>query len=149
MSLIEIIDTDIKKALLARDQAGLRALRAIKSALLLARTEKGMAEEITPDTELKILQKQIKQRKESADIYHAQNRADLALIEEEELQVIGLYLPAQLSRDEIESQLKVLITESGAVSIKDLGKIMTLASKHFAGGADGKLISELAKKILS
>lgn len=149
MSLIETVDTDIKKALLGRDQAGLRALRAIKSALLLARTEKGMAEEITPDAELKILQKQIKQRKESADIYHAQNRADLALIEEEELQVIERYMPAQLSREDIETQLRVIITENAAVSIKDLGKVMTLASKHFAGGADGKLISELAKKLLS
>ncbi len=149
MSLIETIDIDIKTALLARDQASLRALRAVKSALLLARTEKGAAEEITPENELKILQKQIKQRKESAEIYHAQNRADLATIEEEELQVIEKYVPKQLSPEEVEVALKELIAEAGATSVKDLGKLMTLATKYFAGKAEGKTISELAKKLLS
>lgn len=149
MSLITTIDTDIKTALLARDQASLRALRAVKSALLLARTEKGAAEDISPENELKILQKQIKQRKESAEIYHAQNRADLALIEEEELTVIEKYVPRQLNSAEIEDELKKLIIQSGAVSIRDLGKLMTLATSHFAGKAEGKIMAEIAKKLLS
>ncbi len=149
MSLITLIDTDIKTALLSRDQASLRALRAVKTALLLARTEKGAAEETSPDTELKILQKQIKQRKESAEIYHAQNRADLATIEEEELEVIEKYVPKQLNSAEIEIELSRLIYESGAISIKDLGKLMTLATSHFAGKAENKIIAELAKKMLS
>lgn len=149
MSLIETIDIDIKTALLARDQASLRALRAVKSALLLARTEKGAAVEITADTELKILQKQIKQRKESAEIYLAQNRSDLATIEQEELQVIEKYVPKQLGADEIEAEIKKLILETGATSVKDLGKLMTLATSHFAGAAEGKTISEIARKLLS
>src|ERR1700753_601503 len=109
MSLINQIDQDIKQAMLAKQADRLRGLRAIKSALLLARTEKGAAEELTPEAESKVLQKLAKQRKESADIYQAQNREDLYKIEVDELQIIEAYLPKQMGREEIESYLKELI----------------------------------------
>jgi len=147
MSLVQQIDADIKKALLAKEQATLRGLRAIKSAILLAQTEKGAKEELDKEAEIKILQKQLKQRKESIDIYKAQGREDLAQTELEEVEVIERYLPKSLSPEEIESQLRVLIKEAGFSGIKDLGKLMPIANKHFEGKADGKSISELAKKI--
>src|ERR1700760_4420960 len=110
MSLITKIDQDIKQAMLAKQEAKLRGLRAIKSALLLARTEKGASENISAETEIKVLQRLIKQRKESADIYQTQNRPDLYQIEAEEMQVIEAYLPKQMERSEVESYLKDLIT---------------------------------------
>src|SRR5579862_5043017 len=122
MSLINTIDQDIKQAMLAKQDARLRGLRAIKSALLLARTEKGASDEITPEAEIKVLQKLIKQRKESADIYKAQNREDLYKIEAEEMEVIEAYLPKQMDRGEIKVYLKELIGRVGASSIKDMGK---------------------------
>jgi uncharacterized protein YqeY len=149
MSLVQQIDADIKAALLAKDQASLRGLRAIKSAILLAQTEKGAKTELDREAEIKILQKQIKQRKESIDIYKAQNREDLAKTEREEVLVIEKYLPKSLSPEEIETDLTRLIKESGFNSLKDLGKLMPLATKHFEGKADGKTISEISKKLLS
>ncbi len=143
------IDQEIKAAMLARDQVKLRGLRAIKAAILLARTEKGPSEDITEETELKILQKLIKQRKESADIYRSQGREDLSHIEEEEVVVISSYLPAQLDRDAVEKIVTGLITASGASSVKDMGKVMALANKELAGKAEGKLIAEVVKALLA
>ncbi|MFD2286478.1 GatB/YqeY domain-containing protein [Pedobacter petrophilus] len=142
------IDQEIKKAMLAKDSAQLRGLRAIKAALLLAKTEKGSTEEVTEETELKILQKLIKQRRESADIYKSQNRADLYQVEEEEINVINKFLPQQLDRAEVATIIEDVIKQSGATSVKDMGKIMGLANKALAGKADGKLIAEIVKEKL-
>jgi len=144
-----IIDQEIKKAMLAKDQASLRGLRAIKAALLVARTEKGSAEEITEDAEMKILQRLIKQRKESSDIYKQQGREDLAVIEDEEIAVISQFMPQQLSKEEVEVLIAKIITESGAITMKDMGRIIGLANKELAGKADGKLIAEIVKTQLA
>lgn len=149
MSLSTQIDQDIKQAMLAKQADKLRGLRAIKSALLLAKTEKGAAEEITEEAEIKVLQKLIKQRKESADIYKAQNREDLYEIEAAEMQVIEAYLPKQLDRAELEAYLKDLVVRVGATSVKDMGKVMGTANKELAGRADGKTISEVIKQVLA
>jgi len=143
------IDQEIKKAMLAKDQAQLRGLRAIKAALLLAKTEKGSAEEITEDTEIKILQKLIKQRKESSDIYKQQGRADLAQVEDEEIDVIGQFLPKQLEKAEVEELISKIISAAGASSMKDMGRVIGLANKQLAGKADGKLIAEIVKSQLA
>ena len=148
MSLINQIDQDIKQAMLGKQEARLRGLRAIKSALLLARTEKGASEEISEETEIKVLQKLIKQRKESADIYKAQNREDLYKIEAEEMEVIEAFLPKQMERAEIEAYLKTLISKVGATSVKDMGKVMGAANKELAGKADGRTISDVVKQLL-
>lgn len=148
MSLINQIDQEIKQAMLGKQEARLRGLRAIKSALLLARTEKGAAEDISPETEIKVLQKLIKQRKESADIYKSQNREDLYKIEAEEMEVIESFLPKQMERGEVENYLKDLINRLGATSVKDMGKVMGAANKELAGKADGKTISEIVKQLL-
>jgi uncharacterized protein YqeY len=139
------IDQEIKQAMLAKDQAKLRGLRAIKAALLLAKTEKGHAEEISEDAEMKILQKLVKQRKESATIYKEQGREDLYTVEQEEIDVISQFLPQQLEQADIEKIIARIISESGATSIKEMGKVMGLANKELAGKADGKLIGELVK----
>jgi len=148
MSLITQIDQEIKQAMLGKQEARLRGLRAIKSALLLARTEKGASEEVSQETEIKVLQKLIKQRKESADIYKTQNREDLYKIEAEEMEVIEGFLPKQMERGEIETYLKDLINRVGATSVKDMGKVMGAANKELAGKADGKTISEVVKQLL-
>ncbi|BAU53120.1 GatB/YqeY domain-containing protein [Mucilaginibacter gotjawali] len=148
MSLINQVDQDIKQAMLAKQPDRLRGLRAIKSALLLARTEKGAAEELTEEAEIKVLQKLIKQRRESAEIYKTQNREDLYEIEMQEMQVIEPYLPKQMSTEEVESFLKELISRVGATSVKDMGKVMGAANKELAGKADGRTISEVVKKLL-
>ncbi len=148
MSLITQIDQDIKQAMLAKQEARLRGLRAIKSALLLARTEKGASEDISQETEIKVLQKLIKQRKESADIYKSQNREDLYKIEAEEMEVIEAFLPKQMERAEVETYLKDLIAKIGATSVKDMGRVMGAANKELAGKADGKTISEVVKQLL-
>lgn len=149
MSLTDTINQDIKQAMLAKQEARLRGLRAIKAALLLASTEKGASEEISQDAEIKVLQKLIKQRKESADIYKSQNREDLYKIEVEEQEVIEQYLPKQMDRAEIEAYLKDLIGRVGATSVKDMGKVMGAANKELAGKADGKTISEVVKQLLA
>ncbi|WP_285058594.1 GatB/YqeY domain-containing protein [Pedobacter ginsengisoli] len=143
------IDQEIKQAMLAKDQARLRGLRAIKAAILLARTEKGSADEINEEAESKILQKLVKQRKESSDIYRQQGREDLSLIEEEEIAVISSFMPQQLDRSEIEAVISAIIKSSGANSIKDMGRIMGMANKELAGKADGKLIAEIVKAQLA
>jgi uncharacterized protein YqeY len=149
MSLTDKINQDIKQAMLAKQEAKLRGLRAIKSALLLARTEKGASEEINEETEIKVLQKLVKQRKESADIYEAQNRPDLYQIEKEEMEVIEAYLPKQMDKTEIEVFIKEVIGRVGATSFKDMGKVMGTANKELAGKADGKTISEVVKQLLA
>ncbi|MDT3401805.1 GatB/YqeY domain-containing protein [Mucilaginibacter terrae] len=149
MSLETTINQDIKQAMLAKNEAKLRGLRAIKSALLLAKTEKGASEEVSEETEIKVLQKLVKQRKESADIYQAQNRPDLYQVEKEEMEVIEAYLPKQMSREEVEAFLKDLIDRVGATSVKDMGKVMGAANKELAGKADGKTISEVVKQLLA
>jgi uncharacterized protein YqeY len=149
MSLITTIDQDIKQAMLAKNDVKLRGLRAIKSALLLARTEKGASEDLTEEVEIKVLQKLIKQRKESADIYKTQNREDLYKVEMEEMEVIEVYLPKQMDKAEVEVFLKDLISRVGATSVKDMGKVMGAANKELAGKADGKTISEVVKQLLA
>jgi uncharacterized protein YqeY len=148
MSLITQIDQDIKLAMLAKQADRLQGLRAIKSALLLAKTEKGAADELTEDAEIKVLQKLVKQRKESADIYKEQNRDDLYQVEIAEMLVIEEYLPQQMSKFEIEGYLEELIGRIGATSVKDMGRVMGMASKELAGKADGKTISEVVKQLL-
>ena len=149
MSLITQIDQDIKQAMLAKQADKLRALRSVKSALLLAKTEKGASEEISEEAEIKVLQKLVKQRKESADIYQSQNRPDLYQIEKEEQEFIEAYLPQQMSREDVETYLKDVISRVGATSVKDMGKVMGTANKELAGKADGKTISEVVKQLLA
>jgi hypothetical protein len=143
------INQEIKAAMLAKNQVRLRGLRAIKAALLLAKTEKGASEDLTEEAETKVLQKLSKQRKESAEIYKSQSREDLYTIEIEELEVIESFLPKQMSAQEVEAEIKQVIATSGATSIKDMGKVMGLANKQLAGKADGKMISEIVKQLLS
>lgn len=149
MELITKIDSDIKKAMLNKDAGRLNGLRSIKAALLLAKTEEGAGGVITPETELKVLQKLAKQRRESAGIYRDQQRPDLEKTELEELEVIEAYLPAQMDAGELEDVLRKIISENGASSMKDMGRIMGQASKQLAGKADGKAISETVKRLLS
>jgi hypothetical protein len=149
MSLFEQINEDIKKAMLNKEPKDkLEALRAIKAAFLLAKTEKAGAE-LTDDIELKILNKLVKQRRESAEIYKTQNRQDLYDREVAEAQVIEVYLPAQISPAEIETVIKAVINKIGAKSPADMGKVMGAATKELAGKAEGKTISEIVKKLLS
>lgn len=148
MSLEDKINEDIKKAMLAREKEKLEALRAVKAALLLMKTEKGN-EVITPEKEIQLLNKLVKQRKESADIYVQNNRKELADKELFEASVIAVYLPAQMSAEELESEIKKIVAEVGAKLPSDMGKVMGKASKQFAGKADNKLVSEIVKKLLS
>lgn len=147
MSLENTINNDLKEAMKAKDQVALRGIRAIKAAILLAKTD-GSGKELDQDSEIKLLQKLIKQRKDSLDIYTKQNREDLAKTEREEIEIIEKYLPAQLSAEELVAALKKIIAESGATSVKDMGKVMGIASKTLAGKADGKTISETLKTLL-
>jgi len=149
MSLKQQIDADIKKSMLAKNKEELEALRSIKSLILLAETEKGGIEEITSEAEKKLLMKAAKQRKESAEIFEQQNRKDLADRELLQLDVINRYLPKQLSEEEIKTALDNVIKEVGATGPQDMGKVMGVATKKLAGQADGKMISELVKKLLS
>jgi uncharacterized protein YqeY len=148
MSLKEQIDGDIKKAMLAKNQAELLALRAIKSMILLAETEKGAKEELSGDTEVKLLAKAAKQRKESAEVFGQQGRKDLEEKEQFELSIIERYLPKQLSEDEVKTLIQGIIAKVGASSPADMGKVMGVATKELAGKADGKLISSLVKGLL-
>lgn len=147
MSLTDRINEDIKKAMLAREKDKLEALRAVKSALLLAMTSEGGGE-ITEEIEIKLLQKLVKQRRESASIYEGQNRADLAGAEKFQADIISVYLPSQLSPEELKSLIKKIIEKTGAVGIKDMGKVMAAASLQLAGKADNKTISLLVKELL-
>ena len=149
MSLKEQIEADIKKAMLAKNKDELRALRAIKSMILLAETEKGARDQLNTDAEMKILQKATKQRIDSITIYREQKRDDLADAEQVELDVIKRYLPEQISEEVLEVKIKEIIKTTGAVSMQDMGKVMGLATKALAGKADGKTISQVVKKLLS
>lgn len=131
-----------------KDKVALDALRAVKSQILLLKTEAKGAE-VSAEQEIAILQRMIKQRKDSYDQFTAQNRSDLAEVESAQMKVIEKFLPAQLSAEELETEMKKIITETGAQSAKDLGKVMGIASKTLAGKSDGKSISEMAKKLLS
>jgi len=148
MSLKHNVESEIKKAMLAKDKDRLRALRAIKSLIMLEETKGGSAE-VTEEDEMKILTKAAKQRKDSADIYQQQNREDLAAIELAELEIINEFLPQQLSEEELEAALKGIISELGAEGPKDMGKVMGAATKKLAGKADGKLISQKVKNLLA
>ena len=148
MSCAEKIDNDIKKTMLAREKEKLEALRAVKTAFVLARTEKGAGTVLTEAEELKILQRLVKQRKESADIYKTQNRLDLYDKEMLEANVIEAYLPAQMDIAELKTIIQKIIAESGAQGIKDMGKVMAAATRELAGRADGKVISAIVKEML-
>ena len=148
MSLKQQIDNDIKKAMLAKSKEELEALRSIKSLILLAETDKGASAEISTDTENKLLMKAAKQRKESADIFTQQNRTDLAEKELFQLEVINRYLPKQLSEQEIENVIKSIIQQVNAKGPQDMGKVMGTATKTLAGQAEGKIISEIVKRLL-
>jgi len=149
MSLKTTIDNDIKKAMLAKNKEELDALRSIKSMILLAETEKGTVAEISSETESKLLMKAAKQRKESAEIFQKEGRQDLAQRENLQLEIISRYLPKQLSEAEVTDELKKIVAQLGAKGPQDMGKVMGTATKALAGKADGKMISEIVKKLLA
>ena len=147
MSLFDKISDDLKAAMLAKQKDRLESLRAIKAALLLAKTE-SVAHEINEDQEMKILQKLVKQRRESAEIFKTQNRTDLYETEVKEAAIIEEYLPKQMSESELLPVLKAIIQRVGATSPKDMGKVMSAASKDLAGKADGKMIADKVRELL-
>jgi uncharacterized protein len=149
MGLEQKVMTELKTAMLAKDEAGLRSLRAIKAAILLAKTAEGSGGELKEEDEVKLLQKLVKQRKDSLEIFQQQNRHDLAQKEQEEIAVIEKFLPTQLSAEELKESLTKIIADVGASSPADLGKVMGIATKQFAGKADGKTISSLVKELLT
>jgi len=149
MALIEVISEEIKKAMLARDKVRLEALRGIKKELLEAKTARGAADELTDEAAVAILQKMVKQRKESAEIYTAQNRPDLADTEIEQMKVIQQFLPAQLTAEELTAIIKEIIAETGASSVKEMGRVMGIATKRVAGRAEGRAVSEKVRELLS
>ena len=148
MSLENTISEAIKTAMREKDRIALDSLRAVKSQILLLQTEARGAE-VSAEQEIAILQRMIKQRKDSFEQFSAQGRQDLAEVEEAQMKVIEQFLPKQLSAEELEAEMKNIIAETGAESMKDLGKVMGIASKSLAGKSDGKSISEMAKKLLS
>ncbi|MBL7708551.1 MAG: GatB/YqeY domain-containing protein [Chitinophagaceae bacterium] len=149
MSLEQKIMTELKAAMLAKNEAALRSLRAVKAAILLAKTSEGASGDLTEDDEIKLLQKLVKQRKDSLEIFQQQNRIDLAQKEQEEIAVIEKFLPAQLTAEEIKAELAKIIAATGASSPADMGKVMGAATKQLAGKADGKTISTLVKELLN
>jgi uncharacterized protein YqeY len=149
MLSFENINDEIKKAMLAKDKVKLEALRGIKKEFLEAKTAKDAPDELSQEMIITILQKMVKQRKDSATIYISQGRTDLAEVEVEQMDVIKEYLPEQLSPEELEDAIKEIIANVGATSMKDMGKIMGTASKELAGKTEGRLISEMVKKLLS
>lgn len=149
MSLEQKIMAELKTAMLAKDEKSLRSLRAIKAAILLAKTSEGAGGELKEEDEIKMLQKLVKQRKDSLEIYQQQNRTDLAQKEQEEIEVIEKFLPKQLSPEELKELLTVIISETGARSAADMGKVMGMATKRLAGKADGKTISAMVKELLN
>lgn len=139
----------LKAAMLAKDEAGLRSLRAIKAAILLAKTSEGASGELKPEDEMKLLQKLVKQRKDAAEIFHQQHREDLARKEEEEIAVIERFLPKQMDAEELKAALRAIIERLGVSSPTEMGKVMGVASKELAGKADGKTISATVKELLA
>ena len=149
MNLFDTISEEIKKAMLAKDKVRLEALRGIKKEFLEAKTAKGANDELSDETAIAILQKMVKQRKDSADIYTAQGRLDLAEDEIAQIKVIQDFLPSQLTAEELEAAVKKIVAEVGATSMKDMGKVMGVATKELAGKAEGRAISEMVKKLLA
>jgi uncharacterized protein YqeY len=149
MSLQKEIMTQLKTAMKAKDTVALESLRAVKSAILLAQTESGAKEELTEDQELKILQKLVKQRKDSATLFIEQGRQDLADPELAQVEVIAQFLPEQMSEEAIKEVVSAVISQVGAEGMKDMGKVMGMASKQLAGKADGKTISSIVKALLA
>ncbi len=149
MTLEERINEDIKAAMLAREKEKLNALRAIKSAILLAKTSKGAADTMSEEAEIKLLKQLVKQRQDSAAIYKEQNRDDLYQEEKAQLDVIAAYLPQMMSEEEIEATLKQIIADNGFAGMKDMGKVMGMATKTFAGKADNKTVSDIVKRLLA
>lgn len=148
MDFTQKLNTDLKEAMKAKDQAALRSIRSIKAAILLAQTD-GSGVAVNDDKFIKIVQKLIKQRKDSLEIYEKQGREDLAVIEREEIEVMERYLPEQMSGDELEKILREIVQELGASSMKDMGPVMGKASQVLAGKADGKTISAVVRKLLA
>lgn len=149
MNLEQKIMAELKTAMLAKDEKTLRSLRAIKAAIILAKTSEGAGGQIKAEEEIKLLQKLVKQRKDSLEIYQQQNRADLAQKEQEEIEVIEKFLPKQLSTEELKTIIAEIITQTGASSPADMGKVMGAATRQLAGKADGKAISAVVKELLS
>jgi uncharacterized protein YqeY len=149
MSLEQKVMAEMKDAMKSKDEATLRGLRAIKAEIIKAKTEPGAGGEVSSDKELSMLQKMMKQRKDSLEIYQQQNRPDLAKKEEEEIAVIEKFLPKQLSAEELKLELQQIIVETGASSPADMGKVMGAATKKLAGRADGKTISATVKELLA
>jgi len=148
MSLSQQINDQMKQAMKSKDQSTLRGLRAIKASLLILQTQEGGGE-VTEKDEMEVLVKMAKQRKDSIQIFNEQGRSDLSKIEEEELSVIEKFLPAQLDSNQVEHEVKLIISLLGATSMKDMGKVMGMANGKLKGKADGKLIADLVKKILA
>ncbi|MFZ1529517.1 MAG: GatB/YqeY domain-containing protein [Ferruginibacter sp.] len=148
MSLEQNIMAEMKEAMKSKNEAALRGLRAIKAEIIKAKTEPGAGGEIDEATEQKFLQKMMKQRKDSLEIFEQQGRTDLATKEKEEMELIARFLPRQLSEEEITTAVKAIIAETGAASAADMGKVMGVATKQLAGKADGKLISTIVKQLL-
>jgi uncharacterized protein len=149
MNLEQQVMAEMKEAMKSKNEATLRGLRAIKAEIIKAKTEPGANGEISSETEIKMLQKMAKQRKDSLEIYKQQNRQDLAQKEQEELAIIEKFLPAQFSGDELKKELEAIIAETGASSPADMGKVMGVATKKLAGKADGKAISAAVKELLA
>ena len=149
MSLEQKIMTELKTAMLAKDEKGLRSLRAVKAAILLAKTSEGAGGELKEEDEIKLLQKLVKQRTDSLEIFQQKNRTDLAQKEQEEIEVIEKFLPKQLSGDELKTIIAKIIADTGASSPADMGKVMGAATKQLAGKADGKTISAVVKELLN
>ncbi|MEI6865667.1 GatB/YqeY domain-containing protein [Flavicella sp.] len=149
MSLQKELMVKLKEAMKSKDKIALESLRAVKSAILLAQTESGAKEELTQDQELKIVQKLVKQRKDSAILFSEQGREDLAEPELAQAEVISQFLPEQMNEEAVKEAISGIISQTGAESMKDMGKVMGMSSKQLAGKADGKMISIIVKKLLS
>ena len=149
MSLVDRINNDLKEAMKAKDKDKLMALRAIKSALLMAQTEKGATGDISEDAELRILQKQLKQRRESAELYKTQGRDDLYEKELAEAAIIEQYMPQMMSPEELKAAIASIIADLGASGMQDMGRVMGVASKQLAGKAEGRDISTVVKQLLA
>lgn len=148
MALEDIINADLKTAMLAKEEATVRSLRAIKSSIMLIKTEKGFSGTVTPEREVQLLQKMVKQRRDSVTEFEKANRQDLITKEVEEIAVIEKYLPAMMSADEVKAAIEKIIAEVGATSPKEMGKVMGAASKQLAGKADNKLVADTVKSLL-
>lgn len=149
MALEEKIMTDLKTAMLAKDEKSLRSLRAIKAAIIVAKTAEGAGGVLKEEDEMKLLQKLVKQRKDSLEIFEKQNREDLAVKEREEIEVMEKFLPKQMGAEELREIISSLIKQTGAASAADMGKVMGMANKQLAGKADGKTIASMVKELLA